>query len=223
MRASRSASSNFQSRASSHADPATSGLKQCRGGPRLGGDGRAVSVGQLGAKTRLTGKQLRSLPFVDAAGQPGDDRFAVLSDHQGASFLEPSDLFQPEDRNVLSGDGAAGHGAGLPVGSGNSGLADLVGDLGVLEWLGMVRLWRVGQERPAVLSRLAAVLEAPDPDFAIVTPVARARSRLITRRHVRAGVIATQVLPIVDVLRLVEPGRVLDLVPCTVDVHLLLG
>jgi hypothetical protein len=58
----------------------------------------------------------------------------------------------------------------LPVGSGNSGLADLVGDLGVLEWLGMVRLWRVGQERPAVLSRLAAVLEAPDPDFAIVTP-----------------------------------------------------
>jgi hypothetical protein len=34
----------------------------------------------------------------------------------------------------------------------------------------MVRLWRVGQERPAVLSRLAAVLEAPDPDFAIVTP-----------------------------------------------------
>ena len=100
---------------------------------------------------------------------------------------------------------------------------DLVGDLGVLEWLGMVRLWRVGQERPAVLSRLAAVLEAPDPDFAIVTPVARARSRLITRRHVRAGVIATQVLPIVDVVRLVERGRVLDLVPCTVDVHLLLG
>jgi hypothetical protein len=45
----------------------------------------------------------------------------------------------------------------------------------VLEWLGMVRLWRVGQERPGVLSRLAAaglaaVLEAPDSDFAIVTP-----------------------------------------------------
>jgi hypothetical protein len=54
-------------------------------------------------------------------------------------------------------------------------------------------------------------------------PVARTRSHLITRRHVRAGVIATQALPIVDVVRLVEPGRVLDLVPCTVDVHLLLG
>jgi hypothetical protein len=45
----------------------------------------------------------------------------------------------------------------------------------VLESLGMVRLWRVGQERPGVLSRLAAaglaaVLEAPDSDFAIVTP-----------------------------------------------------
>jgi len=39
----------------------------------------------------------------------------------------------------------------------------------VLESLGMVRLWRVGQHRPAVLSRLAAVPEAPDPDFAIVT------------------------------------------------------
>ena len=45
----------------------------------------------------------------------------------------------------------------------------------VLEWLGMVRPWRVGQDRPAVLSRLAAaglaaVLEASDSDFAIVTP-----------------------------------------------------
>jgi hypothetical protein len=56
-------------------------------------------------------------------------------------------------------------------------------------------------------------------------PLARARSHLITRRHVRAGVIATDALPIVDVVgeRLVVPGRVLDLVPCTVDVHLLLG
>ena len=56
-------------------------------------------------------------------------------------------------------------------------------------------------------------------------PLARARSHLITLRHVRARVIATQALPIVDVVgeRLVPPGRVPDLVPCTVDVHLLLG
>jgi hypothetical protein len=56
-------------------------------------------------------------------------------------------------------------------------------------------------------------------------PLARARSHLITRRHVRAGVIVTQALPIVDVVgeRLVPPRRVLDLVLCTVDVHLLLG
>ena len=44
-------------------------------------------------------------------------------------------------------------------------------------------------------------------------PVARARSHLTTRRHVRAGVIATQALPIVDVVgERVVHGGVLDLV-----------
>ena len=47
------------------------------------------------------------------------------------------------------------------------------------------------------------------------------RSHLTIRRHVRVGVVITQVLVIVDVVgeRLVGPGRVLDLILCTVDVH----
>jgi hypothetical protein len=83
--------------------------------------------------------------------------------------------------------------------------------------------WRVGQERPDGTQPTGGRARGTRPELRDRHPVARARSHLITRRHVRAGVIATQALPIVDVVRLVVPGRILDLVPCTVDVHLLLG
>jgi hypothetical protein len=46
--------------------------------------------------------------------QPGDDRFAVLGDHQGAPFRQPAALFRADDRNVLPGERAAGDAAGLP-------------------------------------------------------------------------------------------------------------
>jgi hypothetical protein len=45
------------------------------------------------------------------------------------SFRQPADLFGADDRNVVSGEGAAGHGAGLPIRPGDPGLADQVGDL----------------------------------------------------------------------------------------------
>jgi len=53
----------------------------------------------------------------------------------------------------------------------------------------------------------------------------RLGSRPSVRRVVRVGVVATQALPIVDVVgeRLVVPGRLLDLVLRTVNEHLLLG
>jgi hypothetical protein len=38
-------------------------------------------------------------------------------------------IFGADDRNVLPGEGAAGHGAGLPVGPGDPGLANQVRDL----------------------------------------------------------------------------------------------
>jgi hypothetical protein len=84
-------------------------------------------------------------------------------------------------------------------------------------------IWRVGQEQPDGIQPTGGRARGTRPGIRDRHPVARAISHLITWRHVRAGVIATQALPIVDVVRLVEPGRVLDLVPCAVDVHLLLG
>src|SRR6478752_2823507 len=70
-----------------------------------------------------------------------------------------------------------------------------------------------------IIATEAAALLARAPVF---TARPKLRSRLTTRRHVRVGVVTTQVLVIVDVLgeRLVGPGRVLDLVLRTVDVHL---
>jgi hypothetical protein len=62
-----------------------------------------VSVSHLGAKTHLTGYQPAAGSSVEAAGEPDDNPFAVLSDHQGPSFLDQSDLLGPEDRNVFSG------------------------------------------------------------------------------------------------------------------------
>src|SRR6478609_3597699 len=78
---------------------------------------------------------------------------------------------------------------------------------------------RVGRE---IIATEAAALLARAPVF---TGRPKLRSRLTTRRYVRVGVVITQVLVIVDVVGecLVGPGRVLDLVLCTVDVHLPLG
>src|SRR5215207_3633016 len=79
---------------------------------------------ELGAQPSLVSEEPASGLAVDATSQAGDDRFAVLGKYQREPFLEPADLLRPEDRNVLPGEGAAGHRTGLPGAPGDPDLPD---------------------------------------------------------------------------------------------------
>jgi hypothetical protein len=68
----------------------------------------------------LLGKQDPAAMAVDAAVEAGDDRPAVLGDHQRLAFGEAADLFGSQDVDVVAGHGPAGHRAGLPTRPGDA-------------------------------------------------------------------------------------------------------
>ena len=65
-------------------------------------------VGQSVAGLSLGVEQGPPALAVDAAGEAGDERFAVLGDDEGVAFGELSDFGAGEDGDVLAGDGPAG-------------------------------------------------------------------------------------------------------------------
>jgi hypothetical protein len=73
-------------------------------------------------------EQGASVLAVDAAGESGDEGFAVLGDDEGVAFGELADFGAGEDGDVLTGDGAVGA-SGLPGGAGDPDGAEEVGDL----------------------------------------------------------------------------------------------
>jgi hypothetical protein len=110
-------------------DSPASGLNKSCCDLGFGREHRLGSLAQAAAESRLARNQLGTGLPVDTPGQPGNNRSAVLSNHQSTPLPESADLFWADDRNVFPCEGAGDHRAGLPAGPGDSGLADQVRDL----------------------------------------------------------------------------------------------
>ena len=61
---------------------------------------------QWGSVLGLCAEQDSAVLAVDAAGEFGDEGFAVLGDDEGVAFGELADFGAGEDGDVLTGDGA---------------------------------------------------------------------------------------------------------------------
>ena len=75
---------------------------------------RILRGGQAGPAAGLVGQELSAGASIDAAGELGDDGFAVFGDDEGVALGELADFGAGEDGDVFAADRPAGP-PGLPL------------------------------------------------------------------------------------------------------------